>query len=251
MNKSSRNSALIILVSACFLCWGIYCFNQYRSSASQEDQFRLLQQELQTADALADDHAAINAYKKLTPTLPEIQLRIVQRQWRIALSLIESLQRMRYHSELSNEAEAYRTLLHNHLTEMLDQCGIMLADATLLPPAILWQVYNASGCAKLMKAFLLLEDRQNADKVQGVVRDALTDLKAAIEMVDKTGSPHLHRNIPRWNFELLNGEQYIKKIEAARTDVEKNQVLKENLETLIPEMGGYAPGEPVETKIKK
>jgi hypothetical protein len=31
----------------------------------------------------------------------------------------------------------------------------------------------------------------------------------------------------------------------------KNQVLKENLETLIPEIGGYAPGEPIETRVKK
>jgi hypothetical protein len=33
--------------------------------------------------------------------------------------------------------------------------------------------------------------------------------------------------------------------------MEKTQLLKENLETLMPEMGGYAPGEPIETKVKK
>jgi hypothetical protein len=127
----------------------------------------------------------------------------------------------------------------------------MLSDAASLPPDIMWQVYNASGAAKLLSAFLLLESEQNVDKVQGVMRDALTDFKAAIETVDKASVPPLQRNIPRWNFELLNGEQYIKKIEVARTDMEKNQVLKENLETLLPEMGGYAPGEPIETRIKK
>jgi hypothetical protein len=84
-----------------------------------------------------------------------------------------------------------------------------------------------------------------------MIRDALADYKAAIDAVDSTGAPVEHKNIPRWNFELLNSEQYVKKIEAVKTDLEKNQALKENLETLIPEMGGYAPGEPVETKIKK
>jgi hypothetical protein len=131
------------------------------------------------------------------------------------------------------------------------KCGSMLADAASLRSDMVWQIYNAAGSAKLLSAFMMLENGQNADKVQGVVRDALTDYKAAIEAVDKAGAPPFQRNIPRWNFELLNGEQYIKKIEVAMTDMEKNQVLKENLETLIPEMGGYAPGEPIETKIKK
>jgi len=59
------------------------------------------------------------------------------------------------------------------------------------------------------------------------------------------------KNIPRWNFEMLTGEDYVKKMEVAKTDPEKNQALQESLEALIPEMGGYAPGEPIETKIKK
>jgi hypothetical protein len=251
MTKNSRITVAIILLSVGFLLCSVYSFRQYRSSAAQEQQYRVLQHELQTADAIADDPAAIIAYKKLTPSLPEIQLRILQRQWRSALSLVQSLQRIRYHGELQNETVASSARLKSHLTEMLDQCSTMLVDAASLRADILWQVYNASGAAKLMNAFLMLDDQQSADKVQGVIRDALTDFKAAIEAADRAGISPLQRNIPRWNFELLNGEQYIKKIEAARTDMEKNQALKENLETLIPEMGGYAPGEPIETKIKK
>jgi hypothetical protein len=127
----------------------------------------------------------------------------------------------------------------------------MLADSAALRPDIMWQVYNTSGSARLLNAFLLLEREQNVDKVQGVMRDALTDFKSAIDAVDIADVSPLQRNIPRWNFEMLNGEQFIKKIEVAKTDMEKNQVLKENLETLLPEMGGYAPGEPIETRIKK
>ena len=251
MNKNSRTRALIILLAVSFMLLGIYSVSHYRAVKSLEARNRQLQQELQNADAAADDRAAVTAYKKLQPALPEIQLRILQRQWRIALELLQYQQRARYNNELQNETGVYSKQLKNLLDEMLDRCSSMLSDAASLPPDIMWQVYNASGAAKLLSAFLLLEGEQNMDKVQGVMRDALTDFKAAIEAVDKASGPPLQRNIPRWNFELLNGEQYIKKIEVARTDMEKNQVLKENLETLLPEMGGYAPGEPIETRIKK
>jgi hypothetical protein len=97
----------------------------------------------------------------------------------------------------------------------------------------------------------MFSNEQNPDKVQGVIREALSDFKAAIEAVDKTDVPAYVKNIPRWNFEMLTGEDYIKKIEVAKTELEKNQALSESLEALIPEMGGYAPGEPIETKIKK
>lgn len=249
--KINRTMALIILFAVSFMLLGIYSGWQFGAVKVREVRYRHLQQELRTSDAIADDSAAAAAYKKLRPALPEIQLRILQRQWRIALELLQYMQRARYNIELQNEMGVYSARLKSLLDEMLDRCGSMLADAASLRPDIVWQIYNAAGSAKLLSAFMMLENGQNVDKVQGVVRDALTDYKAAIEAVDKAGVPPFQRNIPRWNFELLNGEQYIKKIEAAMTDVEKNQVLKENLETVMPEMGGYAPGEPIETKVKK
>jgi hypothetical protein len=251
MIKSSRTMALIIFLAVSFMLSGIYSGWQYGAVKTREARNRLLRQELRTVDAIADDSAAAAAYKKLRPELPEIQLRILQRQWRIALELLQYMQRARYNTELQNETGVYSARLKSLLDEMLDRCGSMLADRESLRLDIVWQIHNAAGSAKLLSAFMMLENGQNADKVQGVVRDALTDYKAAIEEVDKAGAPPFQRNIPRWNFELLNGEQYIKKIEAAMTDMEKNEALKENLETVIPEMGGYAPGEPIETKVKK
>jgi hypothetical protein len=281
--KKSITIAFIILLAVSFMLLGIYSVRQYYSVKEREASRSLLQQELRTTDAIADDSAAAAAYKKLSPALPEIQLRILHRQWRIALELLQYMKRARHNTVLQNETGVYSTQLKSLLDEMLDRCGSMLADATplrsdiawqvyklkslldemldrcgsMLADAtplrsdIAWQVYNVSGSAKLLSAFVMLENEQSMDKVQGVMRDALTDYKAAIEAVDKAGVPPFHKNIPRWNFELLNGEEYIKKVEVALTDMEKNQVLKDNLETLIPEMGGYAPGEPIETRIKK
>jgi len=230
---------------------GIYSVREYRHRTVQEAQNRLLQQKLHTADAIADDRAAVAAYKKLHPALPEIQLRILQRQWLSALELMNYLQRARLNTELQDKTDEYSTRLTSLLDEMLDRCGGMLTDSASLRSDIIWQVYNIAGSAKVLNALVMLENEQNADKVQGVMRDALTDFKSAVEAVEKANVPPLQKNIPRWNLELLNGEQYVKKIEVAMTDTEKNQVLKENLETLLPEMGGYAPGEPIETKIEK
>jgi hypothetical protein len=243
--------ALIILLSVTFTLLGIYSARQYRTVKAHEVRNRHLQQELQKTDAIADDGAAAADYKKLSPPLPEIQLRIVQRQWRIALELLQFMKRARSNTELQNETGAYNSRLKSLLDEMVERCSITLADAASLRPDIVWQLYNTSGAAKVLSALVMLENEQNVDKVRGVMRDALADFKAAIEAVDKAGVPPVQKNIPRWNFEVLNGEENVQKFEVAMTDMGKNQVLKENLETLIPEIGGYAPGEPIETRVKK
>lgn len=242
---------LLVLLTAGFILLGIYSFSRYSTLKDQESRSAFLQQRVQKTDAMDDDIAAAAAYKKLRPALPEIQLRIVQRQWRSAMELLHYMQRARLNSELQNETGAYSSQLKALLDEMLERCNSVLADASSLRPEIVWQIYNTAGAAKVLSAYVMLENEQSADKVQGVMRDALTNFKSAIEAVDKAGVSPLQKNIPRWNFELLNGQEYVKKYEVAVTDTEKNQALKENLETLMPEMGGYAPGEPVETRIEK
>lgn len=240
-----------VVAAALSLAFCIRSILHYRSFSAQERASLSLQQELRAADAITDDAAAAARYQQIVAPLPEVRLRILQRQWRMALALLKSVQMCRYNAALEQEVPVYNARLKEHLDTMLDQCSSMLANAGSVRPEIVWQLYNISGSARLLKAFVMLEEEKNADKVQGMIRDALADYKAAINAVDSIGAPVEHKNIPRWNFELLNSEQYVKKIEAVKTDLEKNQALKENLETLIPEMGGYAPGEPVETKIKK
>ena len=239
------------VAAALSLAFCIRSILHYRSFSAQERASLSLQQELRAADAITDDAAAASRYQQIVAPLPEVRLRILQRQWRMALALQKSVQMCRYNASLEQEVSVYNARLKEHLDAMLDQCSSMLANAGTARPEVVWQLYNVSGSAKLLKAFVILENEKNAGKVQGVIRDALSDYKSAINAVDKTGASTVDKNIPRWNFELLNSEQYIKKIEAIRTDPEINQALKENLETLIPELGGYAPGEPIETKIKK
>jgi len=249
--KTRIHIALIVLLSLALTPLGVYATRQYFIAAEQKENDILLRKELHKADAIVDDAAAVETYKKLTPALPEIQLRIVQRQWRMALELMRYMQRAGNNAELKNETGAFGTQLKTLLDSMLERCSTLLADGASLRPEILWQLYNATGSAKVLSAFVMLETEQNLDKVQGLMHEALTDYKAAIEAVDRAGLPPSQKNIPRWNFELLNGEGSVQKYEVSATDIEKNQALKENLETLIPEIGGYAPGEPIDTRVKK
>ena len=252
MIKKTRISiALIIVLAPTFTVLGIYGAREYRTSNAREVSERLLRQELHRVDAVTDDAAAVADYKKLSPPLPEIQLRIVQRQWRMALELLGYMQRARSNRELQNETVVYDGQLKRLLDEIVERCGATLADGASLRPDVAWRLYNTAGAAKVLSALVMLESEQNADKVQGVMRDALADFKSAIEAVDKSGVSPLYKNIPRWNFEVLNGEENVRKFEVSMTDMEKNQALKENLETLIPDIGGYAPGEPMDTRVKK
>jgi len=161
------------------------------------------------------------------------------------------MQRAGNNTELRNDTGVFGAQIKTLLDGMIGRCATTLADGSALRPEVLWQLYNASGSAKVLSAFVMLETEQNLDKVQGLMREALTDYKAATEAVDKAGLPPSQKNIPRWNFELINGQGSVQKYEASTTDMEKNQALKENLETLIPEIGGYAPGEPIDTRVKK
>ena len=251
MTKTRTSIAIIIILSATFTLLGIFASREYLAVKEREAAGRHQQQELKKADAIADDKAAVAAYKKLSPLIPEIQLRIVQRQWRIALEQLQYMQRARTNTELQNKMEDYGVQLKGLLDEMVERCSGALAATASQRPEIVWQLYNTAGAAKVLSALVMLESEQNADKVQGVMRDALADFKAAIEAVDKAGVPPMQRNIPRWNFEVLGGKENVQKFEVSMTDMEKNMALKENLETLIPDIGGYAPGEPVETRVKK
>ena len=251
MKLSDKTSIIVIVcLLLIFAPLGIYATREYLLASEQRERMDVVRRVLVKVDAMEDDAAAVAACKKLTPATPEVQLRIVQRQWRMALELMKYMQRARNNAELRDEPGGHGAQLKNLLDRIIERCGAALPDAASRPE-IVWQLYNASGSAKILSAFVMLETEQNLDKVQGVMREALTDFKTAIETVDKAGLPPAQKNIPRWNFELLNGEGSVQKYEVSTTDMDKNKALKENLETLLPDIGGYAPGEPVETRVKK
>jgi hypothetical protein len=224
---------------------------QYHNHRSLESKTRALREEIQRIDALEDYSEAIAMYKKIAPSLPEVDLRILQRQWAMALELLHRIQAAKYNPELENDLQTFFGTLREHLDEMRDRCSTVLADSTSLPAAVAWQAYNIEGSVRLLMAFLSLETERNSKKVTALMREAISDFKAAIDSVDSIAAAGTKRNIPRWNMELLHAEQYVEQFQMVEPDSQKRLDLRDNLEALIPEKGGYAPGEPLERRIRK
>lgn len=249
--KQSINFWLLLLGVVIFASLGVNCFLQYQKYKTLESQNRKLQSEIQAVDRILDDNEAVNSYNKLQPLIPEVQLRILQKQWLIALEILHQIQLAKNNEALEKDAAVLTDKLKDHLADMKDRCNALLTESESSRKDITWRVYNLNGAVKLLSAFIVLETERNWEKVQGIMREAISDLKSSIDSADKIKVLTFEKNIPRWNLELLSAEQYVKKFEIIKPEDEIRLELKDNLEALIPEKGGYAPGEPLERRIKK
>jgi hypothetical protein len=249
--KNIIRYSLLLLVSLIFVFVGIHRLLRYGHYGTLESESRHLQHEIQVADLMGDHNVAIDHYKALKTSLPEVQLRILQRQWLVALEILHQIQLAKYNSVLDKEVPVLFDNLQGHLQDMKDRCNVLLTESDLLPEAVAWRIYNIKGSVNLLSAFIVLETEKNWKKVMGTMKDAISDLKLAIASVDKAQTESFERNIPRWNLELLHGEQYVKKFTFTQLEAERRLELRDNLEAIIPEKGGYAPGEPMERKVEK
>jgi hypothetical protein len=238
-------------IAVIFTVFGVHQILQARVYRMLELKNDALQRELRLADGLADHQLAISHYKRLDPAVSEVQLRILQRQWLIALDDLHQMQLAKFNPILEKEVPVLSEKLGDHLDEMKDRCHSLLSKPNGISPDVTWRVYNISGAANLLKAFMVLETEGNWKKISGILKEAISNLKASIDSVGDTTATRLEKNIPRWNLELLYGKKYVRQIALTRIDTAQRLELKENLEAIIPEKGGYAPGEPMETRIQK
>lgn len=237
----------------------------YKKFRNLEFQNSQLQYGIQIAESLDDHSKAADYYKSLKPLIPEVQLRILQQQWLMALEILQQIRAAKYNRMLKKDVPVLFDSLKDHLDEMKERSGELLAeldemkersgglltDTESLQENIAWQVYNIRGAVRLVTAFTVLETEKNSKKVTGTMKEAISDFKSAIESADKSGAKNFEKNIPRWNLEILHGEQNIRKIVFSPIDSQQRLKLRNNLEAIIPEKGGYAPGEPLETRIEK
>ena len=224
---------------------------QYFKNKDLESKTMAVREEIRSIDALEDYSEAVTRYKKIAPSMPEVELRVLQKQWAMALEMLHDIQAAHYNATLEADLPMFFDTLKELLDEMRDRCGTMLADATSLPATVVWQTYNIEGSVRLLMAFISLETERNSKKVTALMREAISDFKAAIDAIDTVGAAGVKRNIPRWNMELLHAEQYVEQFQLVQPDSQKRLDLRDNLEALIPEKGGYAPGEPLERRILK
>ncbi len=209
-----------------------------------------IEKAIREADRVKGDEAAVAEYRKIVPTIPEIQLRILEKEWSMALKQNRQIQRAKFNRALEDEVPDLYRKLQERLGGMRDRCETVLAEDHALRREVAWRVANIQGAVRLLEAFAVLDTEKNWKKANVAMAAAIAAFKSAIEWVDEAPVSNLEKEIPRWNLELLHADIYVKKLSLMEPDKERLE-LRDNLEAVIPEKGGYAPGEPLERRIRK
>jgi hypothetical protein len=249
--KTRMLIGLPLLAAFVFLVLGIARVLECRRAGDLATRNELLQEAIAEAEGIEENQAALRAYRAIVPSIPEVELRILQRQWLEALEILHQVQLAKYNRVLEDEVPALYAKLVDHLDSMKARCGVLLTEDVPLRNEVAWRVYNIEGAARLLAAFTVLETEKNWKKVMSAMGAAILAFKSAIEAVDATPLVlNLEKSVPRWNLELLHADIYVKKQMRVPPDQERLG-LRDNLEAVIPERGGYAPGEPLERRIRK
>lgn len=265
MTKKTIQCYLPLAAAIIFAGLGTRGMMAYQTYRATEVQNRALQQEIQLGESLENHSEAVKHYKKISPSTPQVRLKILNRQWLIALEHLSDIRAAQSNNILKKDVPGLLEHLKAHLDEMNEHCKSLLtysesrsdnqasehSDAPDPDADIIWRTYNLRGCVALLMAFIVSEWEGNLKKASGLIREAISDFKSAIEMADQSEAAAFEKHIPRWNLEILHGDRYMKKITFTRTHAEQRLKLRDNLEAIIPEKGGYAPGQPLERKIRK
>ncbi len=249
--KTRTGVLLPILIAIGLAAFGVERALEAEQAAEKARRNERLLAEIAAADRITDNREALRAYLDMGTSTPEVQLRILQRQWLRALEILRQVQLARYNRVLEDEVPALYAGLSDHLDAIKERCGTMLTGDESLRNEVAWRVYNIEGAARLLAAFAVLETERNWKKAMATMEAAIGDFKSAIETVDAVSHAlNLEKNVPRWNLELLHADIYVKRMGRVSPDQERLG-LRDNLEAVIPEKGGYAPGEPLERRILK
>jgi hypothetical protein len=239
------------LLALVFLGLAVERLLAWRNFRALEAQNRRLKEQILEADRVVDDEQAIGLYRTIAPPVAEVELRIVQRQWNQALEILRQIRRAKYNPLLEQDVQGLYGRLGGLLDEMKERCGALLAEGKTLRADVGWRASNLLGAVQLMNAFAVAETERNPKKVAAILREAIGHFKGAIETVDTLASAGWSRNVPRWNLELLCGEQMVERFRLAEPDVQRQLDIRDNLDAILPEQGGYAPGEAMDRRIRK
>ena len=184
--KTRMLIGLPLLAAFVFLALGIARVLECRRAGDLATRNELLKEAIAEADGIEENQAALRAYQAIVPSIPEVELRILQRQWLEALEILHQVQLARYNRVLEGEVPALYTKLVDHLNSMKERCGILLTEEVSLRSEVAWRVYNIEGAARLLAAFTVLERERNWKKVMSAMGTAILAFKSAIEKFKST-----------------------------------------------------------------
>ncbi len=244
---------LLLGIGLIFLGLGLVWLDDYRRHSGRKQTWQALRTALARADAQPDPESGLILLQRLPPPAGDqlaVRFRILNRRWEIARNRLAELQRARANpllrGKLEGELEAFQSFL-----DALEAGASAELDGRESPAPQPWHLLNLRAGVRAMHALVILEWEGNRKKATPLLEAGIADLKSAIRAVDKATLDPSDRKIPRWNLELLQARGDSQRIGLGRGNGDPKTDLGKNLEALLPESGGYAPGAPVERRMQK
>jgi hypothetical protein len=189
--------------------------------------------------------------EKLGIVLPEAEYARQWHQWQIAVEDFKRITAALNNRYLATGQQRELQSFHTGLLDLRDSCAATLETGKQPGPDLGWKLHNLKGNVSVMLAYSVLAFEQDGRKAAKFLSDAIDDYKKSIELIDGICSTPTERAVPRWNMELIVGMGEYRRIGLSEVPRENMAEVREQLEAFIPDVAGFAPGVPLETRVEK
>jgi hypothetical protein len=201
--------------------------------------------------AITELEAIIAAGKDMDLDLPEAAYARLWYQWQSAVDDFKKITAALNNRYLAAGQRRELQTFHTRLLALRDDCVATLEAGKQLPAGLTWKLHNLKGNVSVMLAYSVLAFEQDGRKAAKFLSDAVDDYKTSIDIVDAICSTPMERALPRWNMELIVGLGEYRRIGLSEVRQENMTEVQEQLEAFIPDVAGFAPGVPLETRVEK
>ncbi len=232
---------------------GTYGRSAHREAAIQELNRRLaaVLPDGDEEPTIAELEEIISAGKDLNLNLQEAKYTRLWYQWQVAVDDFKQIAAALKNRYLATGQQQELKNFHTRLLALRDSCAITLEAGEQLPAPLSWKLHNLKGSVSVMLAYSVLTFEQDGRKTAKFLSDAVDDYKTSINIVDDICSTPMERALPRWNMELIVGLGEYRRIGLSEVRQENMTEIQEQLEAFIPDVAGFAPGVPLETRVEK
>lgn len=183
--------------------------------------------------------------------VPQLDYALLYRQWQQQLRRFELLAASAENRYLAADLTGLRQQVQQEFLALRGACDQLLRRNEGEPDPQRWVVYNLRGAVSVMMAYTLIEFSQDAERSRTFLGDAVEDFKQAIHAVDQLDAAVTQQMVPRWNLELIVGGGETLAIGQGMAGSGDLEQVRGQLQAVVPNVGGYAPGVPLETRVRK
>lgn len=230
----------------------------YKLSAQREATIQDLNRRLTNLSPESDGRAAlaeleeiIAAGKDLNLNLPKAKYARAWYQWQTAVDDFKQITAAQNNRYLAAGQQQELKNFHTRLLALRDSCAVTLEGGKQLPAPLGWKFHNLKGNVSVMLAYSVLAFEQDGRKGAKFLSDAVNNYQTSIDIVDSICSTPVERSLPRWNMELIVGLGEFRRIGLSEVKQQNVNEIQEQLEAFIPDVAGFAPGVPLETRVEK